>query len=116
MPINTIATFNGVKKFRPIKNVVEILRKSKVLQVSEDGENVKRIVPLDLSRGKKKQESKGRKKKALVVMEVPFDSERLITSQLQENIENFFHKLNDNIVQILLKRDTKKRFHGKVFH
>lgn len=49
-------------------------------------------------------------------MEVPFDPERLIISQLQENIENFFHKLNDNIVQILLKRDTKKKFHCNVFH
>ena len=104
-----------MNKIRPIKNVVEILRQSKVLQVSEDGENIKRIVPLYLSRDKEARIER-EQKKALIVMEVPFDPERSIISQLQENIENFFHKLNDNIVQILLKRDTKKRFHGKVFH
>lgn len=113
VPISTIATFNRMKKFRPIENVVEILRQSKILQVSEDGENVKRIVPLDLSKGKEARIE--REKRTLVIMEVPFNPERLTISQLQENVENFFHKLNDNIVQIRLKRDNKKKFHGKVF-
>lgn len=113
VPISTIATFNRMKKFRPIENVVEILRQSKVLQVSEDGENVKRIVPLDLSKGKEARIEK--EKRTLVIMEVPFDPERLTIPQLQENVENFFHNLNDNIVQIRLKRDNRKRFHGKVF-
>lgn len=113
VPISTIATFNRMKKFRPIENVVEILRQSKILQVSEDGENVKRMVPLDLSKGKEARIE--REKRTLVIMEVPFNPERLTISQLQENVENFFHKLNDNIVQIRLKRDNKKKFHGKVF-
>lgn len=113
VPISTIATFNRMKKFRPIENVVEILRQSKILQVSEDGENVKRMVPLDLSKGKEARIE--REKRTLVVMEVPFNPERLTISQLQENVENFFHQLNDNIVQIRLKRDHRKKFHGKVF-
>lgn len=113
VPISTIATFNRMKKFRPIEKVVEILRQSKILQVSEDGENVKRVVPLDLTKGKESRIAK--EKRTLVIMEVPYDHERLSIAQLQENLEGFFHKLNDNIVQIRLKRDNKKRFHGKVF-
>lgn len=113
VPISTIATFNRMKKFRPIEKVVEILRGSKILQVSEDGENVKRIVPLDLTKGKESRIEK--EKRTLVIMEVPFDHERLSIPQLQENLEAFFHKINDNIVQIRLKRDNRKRFHGNVF-
>lgn len=113
VPISTIATFNRMKKFRPIEKVVEILRQSKIIQVSEDGENVKRIVPLDLTKGKESRIEK--ENRTLVIMEVPFDHERLSIGQLQENLEGFFHKINDNIVQIRLKRDNRKRFHGKVF-
>lgn len=113
VPIGTIATFNRMKKFRPIEKVVEILRESKIIQVSEDGENVKRIVPLDLTKGKESRIEK--ENRTLVIMEVPFDHERLTIGQLQENLESFFHKINDNIVQIRLKRDNRKRFHGKVF-
>ena len=34
-----------MKKYRPMDKVVEILKTSEILQVSEDGENIKRRVP-----------------------------------------------------------------------
>lgn len=47
VPIQTISQFERMKKYRPIENIVEALRKSpELLEVSENGEMVRRKIPL----------------------------------------------------------------------
>ncbi|CCK70172.1 tRNA maturation protein LHP1 KNAG_0D04260 [Huiozyma naganishii CBS 8797] len=108
VPIGTIATFNRMKKFRPIDKLVEILRDSALLEVSEDGENVKRRVPLDSTKstGDRVEQSK----RTVVVMNIPHTPETII-SELQEKVEDFFQKV-ENVAQVRLKRDRRRRFHG----
>lgn len=108
VPITTIATFNRMKKFRPVDKVVETLRDSKILEVSEDGENVKRRVPLNLQ-GDARQE---RIKRTVAVMN--FDQEnKQDRTELQEEIEQFFGKLGP-VSQVRMKKDHRKNFNGTV--
>ncbi|OUT20735.1 hypothetical protein CAS74_004402 [Pichia kudriavzevii] len=47
VPIQTISQFERMKKYRPIETIVEALRKSQeLLEVSENGEMVRRKIPL----------------------------------------------------------------------
>ncbi|KAL3232400.1 Uncharacterized protein RNJ44_04316 [Nakaseomyces bracarensis] len=131
VPIGTIATFNRMKKFRPMDKVVEVLRTSEILEVSEDGENVKRRVPLVWNKNddKFKEAKKDQNKRTLVVMNFPHDEEskkredetaeekeasEKIENNLQEDIEEFFKKLA-KVNQVRLRRDHKKNFNGIVF-
>ncbi|CCC66796.1 hypothetical protein NCAS_0A02380 [Naumovozyma castellii] len=113
VPISTIATFNRMKKYRPVDKVVELLKDSKILQVSEDGENVKRLVPLDLSKDKKIDKRMEQNKRTLAVMNFPVEVEGDDISELQEQIESFFDKLG-KVNQVRLRRDHKKKFNGNV--
>ncbi|AMD18505.1 HBL397Wp [Eremothecium sinecaudum] len=117
VPITTIASFNRMKKFRPVDEVVKTLRKSTVLEVSADGENVKRRVMLNL------EDRKSRNERTLAVMNFPrLDDEKEKVSnedklQLQEQMEQFLFGLKGSsatIQQVRLKRDHKKRFNGTV--
>ncbi|AAS53962.2 AFR591Cp [Eremothecium gossypii ATCC 10895] len=118
VPITTIASFNRMKKFRPVDEVVRTLRTSTVLEVSADGENVKRRVPLSL------EDRKVRSERTLAVMNFPrLDDERETVSnedklELQERLERFFFGLEAAsaaaIQQIRLKRDHRKKFNGTV--
>lgn len=123
VPITTIATFNRMKKFRPVDKVVEALHKSQVLQVSEDGENVKRRVPLDEATDVKREHWK----RTVAVMNFPTElkqsdeasseehkeEEEDEKAELQESIEQFFHKLA-SVNQVRLRRDHRKGFNGTV--
>ncbi|CCD24763.1 tRNA maturation protein LHP1 NDAI_0D04490 [Naumovozyma dairenensis CBS 421] len=113
VPISTIATFNRMKKYRPVDKVIEILKTSKILQVSEDGENVKRIVPLDLSKDSKNSKRFDQNKRTLVIMNFPHENVDVEFIELQENIENFLHDLA-NVNQVRLRKDHQKKFNGNV--
>ncbi|SCU88724.1 LADA_0E11738g1_1 [Lachancea dasiensis] len=115
VPISTIATFNRMKKFRPVDRVVATLRGSKILEISEDGENVKRRMPLDLQSDDRRE----RGNRTVVVMNFDFStkdeqkrSEQEKTA-LQESVEQFFAKLG-SISQVRLKKDHRKNFNGTV--
>ncbi|AET38470.1 tRNA maturation protein LHP1 Ecym_2771 [Eremothecium cymbalariae DBVPG len=117
VPITTVASFNRMKKFRPVDEVVKTLRKSTVLEVSADGENVKRRVPLNL------EHKKVRSERTLAVMNFPRldDDKDSIQNEdklaLQEEMEKFFCGLEScsaSIQQVRLKRDHKKKFNGTV--
>ena len=122
VPISTIATFNRMKKYRPMDKVVEILKTSEILQVSEDGENIKRRVPLDLSRGKEARLEQN--KRTLAIMNIPHEEETgnansgrpalKDTALLQEKLEKFFGGLAE-INQVRLVRVNRKRFNGTAF-
>ncbi|SCV05922.1 LANO_0H18140g1_1 [Lachancea nothofagi CBS 11611] len=115
VPISTIATFNRMKKFRPVDKVVDTLRSSKILEVSEDGENVKRREPLDLQTDARRE----RGKRTVAVMNFDFtkSGDQKMSEQektdLQENVEQFFSKLG-SISQARLKKDHRKNFNGTV--
>lgn len=108
VPIGTIATFNRMKKFRPVEKVVETLRTSKILQVSEDGENVKRTEPLDFEGTKNARHE--RNKRTLAVMNFPHENVGDMT-ELQEKLEEFFNGLAQ-INQVRLRRDHGRTFNG----
>ncbi|CCH62935.1 hypothetical protein TBLA_0I02790 [Henningerozyma blattae CBS 6284] len=129
VPITTIATFNRMKRYRPIDKVVEVLKTSTILEVSNDGENIKRLKPLVLDR-KDKQEQSSR---TLAILNFPHDSDKNIISNenqenqnaseltdnaklYQEDIENFIKTLSpkNTINQVRLKRDRKRNFNGTV--
>ncbi|QLQ80790.1 hypothetical protein HG537_0E01450 [Torulaspora globosa] len=110
VPITTIASFNRMKKFRPVDKVVECLRESKVLEVSDDGENVKRIEPLDFEGAKNARLEQN--KRTLAVINFPHENVDDMTV-LQENLEKFFNGLSE-VNQVRLRRDHKKKFNGTV--
>ncbi|CUS20290.1 LAQU0S01e03290g1_1 [Lachancea quebecensis] len=108
VPISTVATFNRMKKFRPVEKVVEVLRNSEILEVSEDGENVKRRVPLDLQSDARRE----RGKRTVAVMNFDYEDKQEKT-ELQEEIEKFFNGLGP-VSQVRLKKDHRKNFNGTV--
>ncbi|SCU94316.1 LAME_0F06986g1_1 [Lachancea meyersii CBS 8951] len=115
VPISTIATFNRMKKFRPVDKVVETLRDSSILEVSEDGENVKRRVPLNPQHDARLE--RGKRTVAVLNFDFSKDGEQKMSEQekteLQENVENFFSKLG-SVSQVRLKKDHRKNFNGTV--
>ena len=121
VPIGSIATFNRMKKFRPIEKVVETLRTSEVLEVSADGENVKRRVPLDLNKDKEARLEQN--KRTIAVMNIPHDDETaegaegaaaatpVDLNKLQLQLEELFGKLGE-VNQVRLLRVNRKKFKG----
>lgn len=109
IPVTTIASFNRMKKYRPVDKVVESLKDSAVLEVSADGENVRRKTPLETV------DFKDRNERVLVFMNVKRiedeDKDKFLT--LQEELEQFFNKFTA-VNQVRLKKDHKKRFNGIV--
>lgn len=108
VPITTIATFNRMKKYRPVDKVVEALRESKILEVSDDGENIRRLEPLDFEGAKNARLEQN--KRTLAVMNFPHESVEDMTA-LQEKLEEFFGKFAE-INQVRLRRDHTKKFNG----
>lgn len=108
VPITTIATFNRMKKFRPVDKVVETLRESKILKVSDDGENIRRVEPLDFEGARNARLEQN--KRTLAVMNFPHENVDDMTA-LQEKLEEFFGKLSE-INQVRLRRDHTKKFNG----
>lgn len=110
VPITTIATFNRMKRFRPVDKVVESLRSSKEVEVSEDGENVRRIKPLDLegARNAKLEQNK----RTVAVMNFAHEnvSDKI---ELQDKLEEFFSKFGQ-INQLRLRKDHGRKFNGTV--
>ncbi|EDO15471.1 hypothetical protein Kpol_472p2 [Vanderwaltozyma polyspora DSM 70294] len=112
VPITTIATFNRMKKYRPVDKVVEVLRTSKILEVSEDGENVKRTAPLDLTDARNTRIEQN--KRTLAIMNFPTDEDDKLTfAELQDKIEEFINKVAE-VNQVRLRRAHRKKFNGTV--
>lgn len=115
VPISTLATFNRMKKFRPIEKVVEVLKTSKILEISEDGENVRRIHPF-----KEKNLKFDQIERTIVICNFPHEDFATLNNNVlnyQDDLEIFINKItNDNVNQIRLRRDKKKKnFNGIVF-
>lgn len=108
VPISTIATFNRMKKFRPVDKVIEILRDSEILEVSKDGENVKRRVPLNFNKDKETRLEQN--KRTLAIMNIPHEKVDDLGS-LQKSLEEFFNKLG-KVNQVRLMRVNRKNFNG----
>jgi len=108
VPISSVATFNRMKKFRPIEKVIDTLRTSDILEVSEDGENVKRRIPLDLNKDKEARLEQN--KRTLAVMNIPHENVKSL-SELQHSLELLFSKLGD-VNQLRLLRVNRKKFNG----
>ncbi|ANZ75229.1 BA75_02675T0 [Komagataella pastoris] len=101
--ISVLANFTRMRKFRPIELIVEALRESeKLLEVSENGEMVRRKVPLP-----SREEQIKIAQRSVVVEDVPEDA---TLEQLQE-----FFKKYGKTNQVRMKRNRKtKEFFGKV--
>lgn len=109
IPVTTIASFNRMKKYRPVDKVVECLKDSSILEVSADGENIRRKTPLQTV------DFKDRNERVLVFMNFKKiedeDKDKFLT--LQEDLEKFFNELIP-VNQVRLKKDHKKKFNGIV--
>lgn len=103
VPIESISQFQRMRKYRPISLIVEALRESKeLLEVSKDGEMVRRKVPLPSNHN---QVQLGIAKRSIVAEKFPED---ITLDQLLE----FFGKFAP-INQVRMKRKSKK-FTGSV--
>ncbi|VEU21146.1 DEKNAAC102095 [Brettanomyces naardenensis] len=103
VPISVLSQFERMKKYRPIELIVEALRGSKdFLEVSENGELVRRKVPLPTNHN---QVQLGIAKRSVVAESFPADS------TLDELLE-FFSKIGSTN-QVRMKRKHKE-FTGSV--
>ncbi|CAN6618030.1 la protein homolog [Trichomonascus vanleenenianus] len=107
VPISTIAQFARMRKFRPISAIVDALRQSKeLLEVSEDGECVKRRLPLVEP---KKEERINAFNRSVYAKGFPDE-----TDSLQEEIEKFFETWGE-VKQVRMRRTEDKKFKNSVF-
>ncbi|QEU63063.1 Lhp1 [Kluyveromyces lactis] len=109
IPITTLASFNRMKKYRPVDKVVDCLKDSTILEVSADGENVRRKSPLETV------DFKDRNERVLVFMNFKKieDEDKDKFLELQEELEKFFNGFTI-VNQVRLKKDHKKYFNGVV--
>lgn len=104
--IATIASFNRMKKFRPLSAVVDALKTSEFLVVSENGELVRRknaILP------PKESENQLRFQRSAYAK--GFGEE---TETTQDDLEKWFAQYG-KVNEVRLRRDEKKAFKGSVF-
>jgi len=107
VPIKTIHSFKRMQRFQPFEDVVKALKSSKeLLEVSEDGENVRRATSIEKPGP---QESKSRF--ARTVYAKGFGEEKP-TSQF--DIEEFFSK-HGPLNQVRLRRTDDGQFKESVF-
>lgn len=107
VPISTICQFSRMRRFRPITAVVDALRQSEtLLEVSEDGELVRRKVPLVEPKKEAKQDAFSRS-----VYAKGFGEE---TKTSQFDIEKFFEQYGA-IKQVRLRRTDDRKFKSSVF-
>ncbi|ODQ62510.1 hypothetical protein WICANDRAFT_60568 [Wickerhamomyces anomalus NRRL Y-366-8] len=104
--ISTIASFNRMKKFRPLSAVVDALKKSEFLVVSENGEMIKRKNPILPPSDSDKQSRFQRS-----IYAKGFGEE---TPTTQEDLEAFFQPFG-KINEVRLRRDDNKKFKESVF-
>lgn len=106
VPIKTIASFNRMKKFRPLEFIVESLKKSTFLVVSEDDELIKRKTPILPPKESDKQLRFQRSVYAKGFLEE--------TETTQEELEKWFAQFGE-INEVRLRRDENKKFKSSVF-
>lgn len=129
VPITTIACFGRMRRFSPFSAIVEALKKSpELLEVSEDGELVRRKIPLvsaaddeadDDEEAKEGEDGKPRKKPESKATQAfnrsiyakGFGEE---TPTSQYDIEKFFESFAP-VTQVRLRRTEDKKFKGSVF-
>jgi lupus La protein len=96
-----------MQKFRPVEKVAEALKESKdLLEVSEDGESVRRKKPLVEPKPEQKTNQFQRS-----VYAKGFGEE---SDDTQEAIEKFFEQFGE-VKQVRLRRTDDKKFKGSVF-
>lgn len=107
VPISTICQFARMRRFRPVSAVVEALRQSEtLLEVSEDGEMVRRKAPLVEPKKEEKQNAFARS-----IYAKNFGEE---TKTSQFDIEKFFEQFGP-LKQVRLRRTDDKKFKSSVF-
>lgn len=116
IPISTIATFSRMRRFSPLEAIVTALRDSQdLLEVSENGELVRRKVPLDEEAAEdgssKKPQSKGAQAFARSIYAKGFGEE---TATSQYDLEKYFEEFAP-VTQVRLRRSDDKKFKGSVF-
>lgn len=104
--INTIAGFNRMKKFRPISFIVDSLKKSELLEVSENGEMLKRKTPI---LEPKESDKTLRFQKSVYLKGFPEETE-----STQEEIEKWISQYGP-VNEVRLRRDDNKKFKSSVF-
>lgn len=107
VPLSVICAFKRMQRFRPVEKVAEALKGSKeLLEVSEDGESVRRRKPLVEPKPEQKANQFQRS-----VYAKGFGDE---TDGTQEELEKFFEQFGP-VKQVRLRRTDDKKFKGSVF-
>lgn len=107
VPISTIACFSRMRRFQPFTEVVAALKESpELLEVSEDGELVRRKTPLVEPKPEQRANAFNRS-----VYAKGFGDE---TETTQFDIEKFFAGFGP-VKQVRLRRTDDKKFKGSVF-
>ncbi|KAF5114774.1 hypothetical protein DV454_002720 [Geotrichum candidum] len=107
VPISTIACFSRMRRFQPFEEVVAALKESpELLEVSEDGELVRRKTPLVEPKPEQRANAFNRS-----VYAKGFGDE---TETTQFDIEKFFAGFGP-VKQVRLRRSDDKKFKGSVF-
>lgn len=102
VPIQTISQFERMKKYRPIEIIVESLRKSpELLEVSENGEMVRRKIPLP----------KNYNEIQLNINKRSIFVEKLPTDLVLDDLLKFFSNLAP-VNQVRMKKNKDKKFIG----
>lgn len=110
VPIETIAMFNRMKKFRPLENIVAALRTLDQLVVSENGELVKRKNKLNPPNEEEQREALNR-----TAYVKGFPTEAKPDLDWQKELEVFFAQYGKP-TQIRLRKDrVTKRLKGDAF-
>lgn len=104
VPIQTISQFERMKKYRPVETIVEALRSSpELLEVSENGEMVRRKIPLPKNYN---EIQLGINKRSIVVENLPG------TATLDELLKFFSGLGAVNQVRMKKERSKEKKFTG----
>ncbi|KAA8912382.1 hypothetical protein TRICI_003499 [Trichomonascus ciferrii] len=107
VPISTIASFSRMKKFRPVSAIVDALRQSKeLLEVSEDGESVRRKLPLVEP---KKEEIEAARARSIYAKGFPDENKGL-----QIELEKYFEGYAP-VKEVRMRRTEDKKFKNSVF-
>jgi lupus La protein len=107
VPISTIASFSRMKKFRPVSAVVDALRQSKeLLEVSEDGESVRRKLPLVEP---KKEEIEAARARSIYAKGFP-DEHKGLQIELEKYFEGYAP-----VKEVRMRRTEDKKFKNSVF-
>lgn len=105
VPVQTISQFERMKKYRPIETIVEALRKSEsLLEVSENGEMVRRKIPLPKNYNEIQMNIN---KRSIFVEKLPAEA------SLDELL--VFFRAVAPVNQVRMKKNKDKQFTGSCF-